>query len=65
MGDGSIAWISTASTVSTLRNSKMTSSGKLCCSASEMTIPLSVAAACNSKLKERQNRFRSASPTHD
>ena len=40
----------------------MASSGKLCCSASEMTIPLSVAAACSSKLNERQNRLRSASP---
>ena len=62
IGDGSIAWVSTSSTVSTLRNRKMTSRGKLCCSASEMRTPLSVAAACSSKLNERQNRLRSASP---
>ena len=38
------------------------SSGKACCSPSEMTMPLSVAAACSSKLKVRQKRLRRASP---
>ena len=38
------------------------SSGKACCSLSERTMPLSVAAACSSKLKVRQKRLRSASP---
>ena len=44
------------------RKWKTSASGKLCCSASAMLRPLSVAAACNSKLKLRQNRLRSASP---
>src|ERR1019366_8384259 len=52
----------TSSTVSECRNSNTVSSGNACCSLSEITIPLSVAAACSSKLKVRQNRLRSASP---
>src|SRR5256885_8409064 len=44
------------------RKGKTSASGKLCCSLSEMFNPLSVAAACSSKLNERQNRLRSARP---
>src|SRR5437016_4763038 len=44
------------------RKWKTSASGKLCCSLSEMFSPLSVAAACSSKLNERQNRLRSARP---
>src|SRR5262249_16071619 len=36
--------------------------GNECCVPSEITIASSVAAACNSKLNERQKRFRSAKP---
>ncbi len=43
-------------------NERRRSSGKLCCSASAMFRPSSVAAACNSKLNDRQKRLRSASP---
>ena len=54
-------------TRSSLRRSGRTiantlSSGKLCCSPSEMTMPSSVAAACSSKSKVTQKRLRSASP---
>ena len=38
------------------------SSGKLCCSPSESTMPSSVAAACSSKSKLTQKRLRSARP---
>ena len=62
IGAGSIACVSTSSTVSGCRKRKTTSSGKLCCSASEITMPLSVAAACSSTLKLRQKRLRSARP---
>ena len=41
---------------------KTFSSGKLCCSPSERTMPSSVAAACSSKSKVTQKRLRSASP---
>ena len=44
------------------RNRKTSASGKLCCSASAMLMPLSVAAACSSKLNDRQKRLRSARP---
>ena len=44
------------------RKSKMSSSGKLCCSPSERRMPSSVAAACSSKSKVRQKRLRSARP---
>ena len=49
-------------TVSGCRKWKTSASGKLCCSASAILRPSSVAAACNSKLNERQKRLRSASP---
>ncbi len=62
MGAASSACVSTSSTVAGRRNSKTISSGNECCSPSEMTMPLSVAAACSSKLNERQKRLRSASP---
>ena len=44
------------------RNRKTSPSGKLCCSASAMLMPSSVAAACSSKLNDRQKRLRSARP---
>ena len=46
----------------TSRTRRPTSSGNACCSVSESTIPLSVAAACSSRLNERQNLLRSARP---
>ncbi len=62
MGDANDACSSSSFTVCSVRNWKTSASGKLCCSASEMLIPLSVAAACSSKLKPRQKRLRRASP---
>ena len=56
------AWVSTCSRFSGFRNEKTDASGKECRSVSEMTMPSSVAAAWSSRLKERQKRFRSASP---
>ena len=41
---------------------KTLSSGKLCCSPSDRTMPSSVAAACSSKSKLTQKRLRSARP---
>ncbi len=40
-----------------VRKWKTSARGKLCCSAREMLMPLSVAAACSSKLKPRQKTF--------
>src|SRR5579862_482163 len=62
IGASNKAVVRTCSTVCGFKNSKTNSSGKACCSVSEILIPLSVAAACSSKLNERQKRFRSASP---
>ncbi len=62
IGAASSAWVSTCSSVCGFRNSNTSSSGNACCSLSEMSMPLSVAAACSSKLKVRQKRLRSASP---
>ena len=62
MGESSAACCSTGSTVSARRKLKTSASGKLCCSANEIFRPLSVAAACNSKLKLTQKRLRSANP---
>ena len=62
IGAASSACVSTSSTVADFRNPNTISSGKECCSLSEMTMPLSVAAACSSKLNERQKRLRSARP---
>ena len=61
-GESSTACSSTSWTDAVLRNLNTSASGKLCCSASAMLMPSSVAAACSSKLNERQNRFRSANP---
>ena len=56
------ACVSTGSSVCGLRNRNTEASGKEWRSVSEMTMPSSVAAACSSRLKERQKRFRSARP---
>src|SRR4051794_22428958 len=61
-GEGNTACSSTCCTELGCRKWKTSANGKLCCSLKEMFRPLSVAAACSSKLNERQNRFRSASP---
>src|SRR2546423_724634 len=61
-GEGSTACSKTCSTEFGCRKWNTSASGKLCCSLKEIFSPLSVAAACSSKLKERQNRFLSASP---
>ena len=52
IGDASAACSRIGCTVSACRNWKTSASGKLCCSASAMLSPLSVAAACNSKLND-------------
>src|SRR5712671_1889402 len=61
-GEGIAACSRTCCTELGWRKWKTSASGKLCCSLREMFKPLSVAAACNSKLKERQKRLRRASP---
>ena len=62
IGEGSAACSRTSFTVAVRRNANTSASGKLCCSASAMLMPSSVAAACSSKLNDRQNRLRSARP---
>src|SRR6185436_8120298 len=49
-------------TVLEFKYRKTSSSGNECCVPSEITIASSVAAACSSKLNERQKRFRRANP---
>src|SRR5690349_18476518 len=61
-GEGNTACSSTCCTEFGWRKWKTSASGKLCCSLKEIFRPLSVAAACSSKLNDRQNRLRSASP---
>src|SRR5213595_776526 len=62
IGASSIACTSRCSAVSGFRYWNTSSSGKLCWGPSDRTIASSVAAACSSKLKLRQNRLRSARP---
>src|ERR1043166_935764 len=54
--------MSRSRTVLEFRYRKTSSRGNECCVPSEITIASSVAAACSSKLNERQKRFRSAKP---
>src|SRR6266403_5689124 len=61
-GEGRTACSRTERTELGWRKWKTSPRGKLCCSLKEIFKPLSVAAACSSKLKERQKRLRSASP---
>ena len=61
-GEGMLACSRSSRAVRVVRKWKTSASGKLCCSAREMLMPLSVAAACSSKLKPRQKRLRRASP---
>src|SRR5256885_17090527 len=61
-GEGNTACSKTCWTEFGCKKWKTSASGKLCCSLREMFRPLSVAAACSSKLKERQKRLRRASP---
>src|SRR6184192_360125 len=62
IGASSKAWTRRLRTVLEFRYRNTSSSGNECCVPSESTIASSVAALCNSKLNERQNRFRNASP---
>ncbi len=62
MGESSMAWISVSSTVLLLRKRATLASSKLCVSPSDSTMASSVAAACSSKLKVRQNFLRSDRP---
>src|SRR5205809_5200960 len=62
IGVSSIACTSRCFAVSGFRYWNTSSSGKLCWGPSDRTIASSVAAACSSKLKLRQNRLRSARP---
>ena len=62
MGARSAACVSISSTVPGARKSNTDSSGKLFCGPSDRRMPSSVAAACSSKSKVRQNRLRSARP---
>jgi len=61
-GEARAAWTRSSCSVSRRTIANTESSGKLCCSPSEMTRPSSVAAACSSKLKVTQKRLRSARP---
>jgi hypothetical protein len=61
-GASSNAWISTSFAVLECRNFATSASGKLWLVDSDSTMASSVAAACNSKLKLRQKRLRSARP---
>ncbi len=63
IGDVSTACLTTSSTVPDARNFGTRSSGKLCCGPSDSRMASSLAAACSSKSKVTQNRFRSASPS--
>ena len=62
IGACSAACTSSSSTSSARNIENTVSSGKLCWGPSDSTIPSSVAAACSSKSKDRQNRLRSAIP---
>ena len=62
MGDCSTACVSTSLTVEDRSRDQTVSRGKLCRSPKDSTSPSSVAAACSSKSKLTQNRFRKASP---
>src|SRR5262245_44791811 len=62
MGASSNACTSRSRTVLEFRYRNTSSSGNECCVPSEITIESSVAAAWSSKLKDRQKRFRNASP---
>src|ERR1700693_2148874 len=62
IGASSSACTSKSRTVLEFKYRKTSSSGNECCVPSEITIESSVAAACSSKLKDRQKRFRSARP---
>src|SRR3984893_11260238 len=62
IGASSKACVRTFSTVPAFTKAKTNSSGNACCSVNEILIPLSVAAACSSKLNERQHSFRRAKP---
>ena len=62
MGVGSTACSSTSSAVLLVTYRAISSSGKLCCGPSDSTMASSLAAACSSKSKVRQKRFRRAKP---
>src|SRR6266480_3893073 len=62
IGASSSACTSKSRTVLELRYRNTSSSGNECCVPSEIIIASSVAAACSSKLNERQKRFRNAKP---
>ncbi len=62
IGAASRAWMSKSRTVLEFKNFATSSSGKLCEPLKDRITAFSVAAACNSKLKPRQKRLRSAKP---
>ena len=62
MGEAMAACSRSSLAVCSVRKWKTSERGKLCCSAREMLMPLSVAAAWSSKLKPRQKRLRRARP---
>ena len=62
MGEAMAACSRSSLAVCSVRKWKTSESGKLCCSAREMLMPLSVAAACNSKLKPRQSAAQGEAP---
>src|SRR5215813_12816333 len=62
IGASNKACTSKSRTVLEFRYRNTSSSGNECCVPSEITIASSVAAACSSKLNERQKRFRNAKP---
>ncbi len=62
MGDSRSAWASVSSAVADVRKRGSSSSGRDWPVPSEMTTASSLAAACSSKSKRRQKRFRRARP---
>ena len=63
IGAARSAWVSTFSTLAVCRNENTASSGNACWSESEMTMPLSVAAAWSSRLNERRTACAARGPT--
>src|SRR5215831_15346787 len=61
-GDANTACANTVRAELGCKKRNTSASGKLCCSLNEIFSPLSVAAACSSKLNDLQNRFLNASP---
>ena len=62
IGDCRAACVSASSTACSCKNSKIAASGNECCGPNDNSTASSVAAACSSKSKLRQNFLRSPIP---